>query len=263
MRMARGQASTEFIIIMGVFFVVLLVFLTLALDYLFSVRSQRDYGDAQLAVQTLASEADSVYSQGAGAEKIVTVTLPPSTTFSPNGTYIGRPLGSLSGKSNTISISLNGTLITATTSSTVVGSFPSYPGIQHMRVTSYGNFVSIGTHLVSASPNSVFASAVKGGQAASTLTFMADLTGSVNDSVRVYLSSPWNYTGANLTISPSSFSTFGISSVPVTLSFATDGNAVGIYTSTLNVTAVRQASDNSISARESFSVPLTLEVSSG
>jgi hypothetical protein len=261
--MARGQASTEFIIIMGVFLVVLLVFLTLALDYFFSVRSQRDYGDAVFAVQTLAAEADSVYSQGAGAEKIVTVTLPPSTAFSPNETYIGRPLNSVSGKSNTISISLGGTRVSAVTSCTVVGTFPSYAGVQHMRVTSYGNFVSIGTHLVSASPNSVFASAAQGSQASSTITFAAELTGSLNVSVRVYLASPWNYTNTSLSISPSSFSTFGIASVPVTLTFATAGNAVGIYTSTMNVTAVRQASDGSVSARETFAVPLTLEVSSG
>ena len=261
--MARAQASTEFIIIMGVFFIVLLVFFTLALDYFFSVRSQRDYGDALSAVQTLAAEADSVYSQGAGAEKIVTVTLPPSTTFSPNETYIGRPLNSLAGKSNTISLSLNGTMVSATTQSTVVGTFPSYPGVTRLRITSYGNFVSIGTHLVSASPSSVFASAQQDAVKTSSISFLADLSGTANDSVRVSLSSPWNYTNAQLDISPSSFSTFGLSSVPVTLTFTAGQDAVGIYTSALNVTAVRQASDGSVSAREAFSVPLTLEVSSG
>ena len=261
--MARAQASTEFIIILGVSLVVMLVFFTLALDFLFSVRSQRDYNDALSSVELLAAEADSVHAQGAGAEKIVQITLPSSTTFSPDVTYIGRPLNSVAGKSNTIAISLNGTVLSATTSSNVVGSFPSYSGVHHMRVTSYGNFVSIGTHLVSAAPSSVFASTERGTVKISSLTFLAELTDSTNDSVRVALSSPWNYTNANLSISPSSFSTFGIASVPVTLSFATNGEAVGIYTSSLNVTAVRQASDGSVSARETFAVPLTLEVSSG
>jgi len=261
--MARAQASTEFIIILGIFMVVLLVFFTLALDFFFSVRSQRDYNDALSAVEMLASEADAVQSQGSGAERIVEIRLPPSTTFSPNVTFIGRPLNTVTGKSNTIAIDLNGTTLSATTSSTVVGSFPSYSGVHHMRVTSHGNFVSIGTHLVSATPDSVFASMERSTVETSSLSFLADITDSTNDSVRVTLESPWNYTNANMSISPSSFSTFGISSVPVTLTFTTNGDAVGIYTSTLNVTAVRQASDGSVSARETFAVPLTLEVSSG
>jgi len=261
--MARAQGSTEFIIIMGVFLVVLLVFFTLALNFLFSVRSQRDYGDALSAVETLASEADSVYSQGEGAEKIVQIRLPSSTTFSPNVTFIGRPLNSVTGKSNTISIDLNGTTVSATTTSTVVGTFPSYSGVHHMRVTSYGNFVGIGTHLISASPSAVFASTAKSSAKTVSLIFSAELTNSTDESVRVTLSSPWNYTNAELDISPSSFSTFGIASVPVTLTFTANGYAVGIYTSSLNVTAVRQASDGSVSARETFAVPLTLEVSSG
>jgi hypothetical protein len=239
------------------------VFFTLTLDFFFSVRSQRDYNDALSAVETLAAEADTVHSQGAGAEKIVQIRLPPSTTFSPNVTFIGRPLNSVTGKSNTIAISLNGTVLSATTSANVVGAFPLYSGVHHMRVTSYGNFVSIGTHLVSATPNTVFASTTRNAVMASTLTFMAELTSSTNESVRVTLSSPWNYTNANLSISPSTFSTFGLASVPVTLSFTTNGDAVGIYTSTLNVTAVRQATDGSVSARETFVVPLALEVSSG
>ena len=259
--MGRAQASTEFIIILGVFMVVLLVFFTLTLDFFFSVRSQRDYNDALSAVETLAAEADVVHSQGAGAEKIVQIRLPPSTTFSPDVTYIGRPRNSASGKSNTIAISLNGTVLSAMTASNIVGTFPSYPGVHHMRVTSYGNFVSIGTHLISATPNSVFASTTKSAVKIAPLVFLAELTGSTNESVRVTLSSPWNYTNAQLGISPSSFSTFGIASVPVSLSFTTLSNAVGIYTSSLNVTAVRQASDGSVIARETFVVPLTLEVS--
>ena len=261
--MARAQASTEFIVIFGIFLIAMLMFFTLAIDFFFSVRSQRDFDDALFTVQTLAAEADAVHSQGAGAEKIVQIRLPPSTVFSQNDTFIGRSLNSSSGKSNTISISLNGTVFSATTTSNVVGTFPSYPGTHYMRVTCYGNFVSIGTHLISATPNSIFASTTRNAVKIVPLVFLAELTNSTSESVRVTLSSPWNYTNAQLGISPSSFSTFGLASVPVSLSFTTNGDAVGIYTSTLNVTAVRQASDGSVSARETFTVPLTLEVSSG
>jgi len=246
---------------MGIFFVVLLVFFTLSLDYFFSVRSQRDYGDALATVQTLAAEADNIYSQGAGAEKIVKVVLPPSTSFTQNTTFIGRPLNSITGKSNTISVGLPGATVSASTAETVVGAFPSYSGTHLLRVTSYGNFVGIGSHLVSADPATVFASTGRGTQTVSTITFSSELSSSTNNSINVTLGSAWNYTNVNLSIAPSTFSTYGFTDVPVTLTFQANANAVGIYTSTLNVTAVRQASDGSVSARETFTIPLTLEVS--
>jgi len=262
--MARGgQASTEFIVLFGIFFIFLLVFLSLTLDYFFSLRSQRDFQDAQYAVEALAAEADSVHAQGVGAQKMVKITLPGSTIFSPNVTFIGRPLNSLSGDSNTISIALNGTTLTAQASIPVAGSFPNSSGVHFMKVTSQGNFVSIGPHLVSATPPSVFASASQSDTESTELTFRVEILGEANDSVSVTLASPWNYTNAGLNVSPSAFSSFGFADVPVSLTFNTSANAVGIYTSTLNVTAVRQTEEGAVTARETFSVPLTLEVSSG
>jgi len=261
--MARGQASTEFIVIFGMFFIFLLVFLTLTLDYFFSLRSQQDYQDAQYAVGALAAEAESVHSQGTGAEKIVKITLPGSTIFSQNVTFIGRPLNSLTGASNTISISLNGTTLTEMTSIPVVGAFPNYSGVHHMKVTSRGNFVSIGSHLVSAVPSTVFVSAGQSATKGTTLTFRVELLDVANDSVSVTLNSSWNYTNAGLNVTPSYFSSFGFADVPVSITFNASANAVGIYTSTLNVTAVRQNANGSMIARETFTVPLTLEVSSG
>ncbi len=259
--MARGQASTEFIIIMGISFVVLLVLFTMTLNYFYSVRAQRDYGDALSAVQTLAAEADNVYLQGTGAEKIVPITLPGSTVFSSNTTFIGRPINSLSGKSNTISIDLNGTVLTATTAATVVGSFPAQAGVQQMKITSHGDFVSIGSHLVSADPDSVFQSMGKSSSATSTVTFSVELVSSTNESVNVSVATPWSYPNANVSISPSSFTSFGIGDVPVSLTFTTGSGAVGIYTSVLNVTAVKQSVGGTMVARETFTVPVTLEVS--
>jgi len=259
--MARAQASTEFIIIMGISFIVLLVLFTITLEYFYSVRAQRDYGDALSAVQTLAEEADNIYLQGTGAEKIVPITLPGTTVFSPNVTYIGRPLHSLAGKSNTISINLNGTALTATTAATVVGAFPTTAGVHQMRVTSHGDFVSIGAHLVSADPDSVFQSMARSASASSTVAFSVAMTSSTNESVNVSLSTPWSYANANLTITPPSFTSFGLGDVPISLDFTTGAGAVGIYTSVLNVTAVKQSADGAIVARETFTVPVTLEVS--
>lgn len=259
--MARGQASTEFIILMGISFIAILVLFIMTLEYFYSVRAQRDYGDALSAVQTLAEEADNVYLQGTGAEKIVPITLPGSTVFSPTVTFIGRPLNSLAGKSNTISINLNGTALTATTAATVVGAFPNQSGVYQMKITSHGNFVSIGAHLISADPDSVFQSMGKSSSDSATVTFSVEMTSTTNESVNVTLSTPWSYANANLSITPSSFTSFGLGDVPVSLDFATGSGAVGIYTSVLNVTAVKQSADGSVVARETFSVPVTLEVS--
>jgi len=263
--MARAQSSTEFIIMMGMSFLVVIILFTVTLEYFYSVRAQRDYGDATSAVQTLAAEADNVYIQGTGAEKIVPITLPGSTVFSPDVTYIGRPLiNQSSGKSNTISISLNGTVLTATTSATVIGSFPSYAGVHQMKITSHGDFVSIGAHLLSVSPDSVFLSMEKSSSKSSTVIFSVEMTSSTNESVNVTLSSPMEgslYSNANLTITPSSFTSFGLGDVPVTLNFNTMPGAVGIYTSVLNVVAIKQNVGNTIIANETFTVPITLEVS--
>ena len=258
--MARAQASTEFIIIMGISFIVLLALFTMTLEYFYSVRAQRDYGDAQSAVQTLAEEADNVYLQGTGAEKIVPITLPGSTVFSPNVTFIGRPLNSLAGKSNTISVSLNGTVLTATTAATVVGAFPAYAGVHHMKITSHGDFVSIGAHLVSVSPDSVFQSMGKSASGTTTVTFSVEMSLGINESINVSLSTPRSYPNANLSLSRSSFVSTGIESQPVSLDFATGSGAVGIYTSVLNVTAVKIINGTNV-AREIFTVPITLEVS--
>lgn len=258
--MARAQASTEMIVIMGIFFIVLLVFVTYLLDYAFSIRSQRDFGDAQSAVDTLAAEADATCAQGTGAEKIVRVTLPSTALLSPNESFIGRPLNSLAGKSNTITLSLGGAAVSAQTVCTVVGSFPNQTGVQYMKVTSYGNFVGIGSHLASTDPNEVFLSMGRSETKSATLTFSTQLTESTDESVRITLSSPWNYTNAALSIAPSSFSSYGLADVPVSLSFTANASAVGIYTSLLNVTAERQSSGNATVARETFTVPLTLEV---
>jgi len=259
--MRNAQASTEFIVIMGISFIVLLVLSTMTIEYFYSVRAQRDYGDALSAVQTLAEEADNVYLQGTGAEKVVPITLPGTTVFSPNVTFIGRPLNSLAGKSNTISISLNGTVLTATTAATVLGAFPTTSGVHQMRVTSHGDFVSIGAHLLSASPDSVFQSMAKSDSQSSTVTFSVAMTSTTNESVNVSLTTPWNYQNVNLTITPSSFSSFGLGDVPISLDFTTGSGAVGIYTSVLNVTAVKQSAGGAVVARETFSVPITLEVS--
>ena len=263
--MVRAQASTEFIVIMSISFIALLILSTIALEYFYSVRAQRDYGDALSAVQTLAEEADNVYLQGTGAEKTVPITLPGTTVFSPNVTYIGRPLtDQFSGKSNTISIGLNGTLLTATTAATVVGAFPTSAGVHYMQITSHGNFVSIGAHLLSASPDSVFQSMGKSSSESSTVTFLVEMTSSTNESVNVSISSPMEgsqYANAHLTITPVSFTSFGLGDVPVSLDFNTESGAVGIYTSVLNVVAIKQNVNGTPIANETFIVPITLEVS--
>lgn len=261
--MEKAQTSTEFVITLAIFMIALLFFFALALDFFFSVRSQKDFGDALAAVNSLAEAANSVHAQGEGAVKIVSITLPPSTDFSKNATFIGKPLGSASAASNTISISLNGTQVTSTTIPTVVGEFPQVPGTYSMRVVSKGNFVSIGSYLISASPTSVFANVNRGSFKTSSITFKVTALSELNDYVSVSLSSPWNdiHRNVQLSITPDSFISYGFSDIPVLLTFNANSNAIGIYSSLLNVTAVKHSGNGTVIAKETFTIPLSVEVS--
>ena len=103
----NGQAATELIIILGVALVVVVLFFVLSANMLTGARSQQNYDDARVSVQSLAEAADSVYAQGEGAARKVAITLPADTVFGSNYTYIGAPSSSFAAQ-NSININVNG-----------------------------------------------------------------------------------------------------------------------------------------------------------
>ena len=250
-----GQAGTEFIILLAAAFVIVIIFLAFSSSSLLGLGAQQSREQAQSSVDALASAADSVYSQGIGASQTVTVTLPGNTNFDPNYTYIGRPSRAPAASANSININLNGTDVFASTNAPLTGSFPHIPGTYQVRVVSQGAYVSIGTHLLEASPQSINIGVDQNGRKTATLSFKVAPGSAANSTVRASIYLPWNYSGVSLNASPSFFSAYGYTDVPVTISVAAQPGAGGVYNSQLIVNATSAASD------ETFAIPIIVEVS--
>lgn len=254
--MQSGQASTEFILLSAAAFIIVIVFLVLSSNSLLTIGVQQGYNDARTSVQSLAEAADSVYAQGEGATMTVTAILPGSINFDKNYTYIGRPLRAPSAPANTVNINLNGTDISASTRAPLTGSFPSSAGTHQMKVTSHGAYVSIGSHLIEATPSSIYATMGPDGRETVALSFsVVSGDGQTNNTVRVNIFPQWNHSDVALTVSPSFFSAYEHTGAPIILVFSAAANASGIYTSELVVNATGASSD------ETFTIPVTAEVS--
>jgi hypothetical protein len=254
----RAQASFEVIALLGIMLAVILFFAVFSSDLVSNLGSQKDDNDARDSVLALAQAADYVYAQGEGASELVPVTLPPSTTFGPNSTYIGKPPSAPAGApSNTINIEVGATDVYATTHATVNGQFPSSQGKYLMNVTSRGGFVSVGTGLVSASPSSIYM-LMRRNDSQSTLVTFSVLSN--NTIVVANLTPQWGFSSPALSFAPSEFSSNGFSSMQVRLNFTTSPAVAGIYTGQLNVTSWLYSDPGT---RQSFQVPLTVEIAGG
>lgn len=256
-RARAGQASMELIAILGISFIVILFFVINASDIFSAIGAQQDYREASESVRLLAEEADHVYAQGDGATGMVFVTLPPSTDFGANSTYIGKPSSAPAGATpNAINIRLGNSDVTAYTRAPLSGAFPSPFGKYTLRVASHGSYVSIGPNLLDIKGSSVSASMGRSQTASAYLNFsiVADQDAVVN------ITSQWGYSSPTLSIAPTSFSGYGGANATVELNFTSDSNDAGIYSSELNVTVYKVGNP---SVRETFKIPVTAEVYAG
>lgn len=252
---SKAQASVELIIVLGVTLIVILAFVILSSDFVSDLSGQKRYNDAANSVQRLAYAADSVFAQGDGASTQVKVIIPHNANLFSSASFIGKPSNAAAGTaSNLINIDMDGTDIFAVTKETVIGSFPNASGTYAMRVVSKGSYVSIGTYFFDVDKQSVYNSMAKSESRITSITF----TSAGNEAVAVSLSTDWNslYPNVPLTISQSSFTLNPGASNSVTITFSSNANAAGIYSSTLSVSGTSQTSG----VAETFSIPMTVEV---
>ncbi len=256
-RSAPGQASIELIAILGISLVVILFFTIHASDIFSDIGAQQDYHQASESVRLLAEEADHVYAQGDGATGMVFITLPASTDFEANSTYIGKPASAQPGATpNAINIRLGSSDVTAYTRAPLSGSFPPSFGKYTLRVVSHGSYVSIGPNLLDIRGSSVSASMGRSQTKSAYLNFsiVADQDAMVN------ITSQWGYPSPTLSIAPNVFSGYNGTNATVQLNFTSDSNDAGIYSSELNVTVYKSSNP---SVRETFKIPVTAEVYAG
>jgi len=253
MQVAKAQASVELISILGISLIVILVFSVLSSDFLSDIGVNRNYADAQDAVQKLANAADSVYAQGEGASTVVLVKLPGNSNLSSTASYIGKPSNAASGvASKQINLRLGGTDVIAVAKETVTGSFPSVSGTYYMRVVSKGSYVAVGVHYLDADKSSIYQSMAPSEARSETVNFKA--VG--NESVTVRITPDWGYNSSVvLAISTTSFSVSAGGSQAATVTITAGASSGGLYNSALSVNATAA---NGVS--EIFTIPITADV---
>ncbi|MCX8175542.1 MAG: hypothetical protein N3E51_05045, partial [Candidatus Micrarchaeota archaeon] len=232
MRAGKAQASVELISILGIALLVILVFAVLASDMLTDLLVQKDYNDAYESVRRLAAAADSVYAQGEGASATVMVTLPTTTNFHPDLTFVGKPSYAPAGApANQININVDGTDVSAFTKARLVGSFPASAGTYPMKVVSRGSYVAIGTYFIEASKYAIFESMGQDESRVETITFSAV----TNQTVSVLLNYTWGYSNVELAADALAFNVSSGSPVSVNFTITSDDDAAGIYNGELKV----------------------------
>lgn len=252
--MAFGQAASEFIVLMGISLLIITIFLIIATQSTYDISSQKGIDEAKETVTLLAQSADSVYTQGEGASRLVFVSIPRTANL--NRSYIGRPQGDASSASKTINLNVGGTAesggsdIFATTSATVFGTFLPLPGAYQMRVLSRGSYVIANPALVDLLTPSISVSMAQG----ETREVSIRLKSVQNESISVSLAHSWGFSNVSLSIEPKSLEASSSGS-----QFDININSIegtGAFNSNIVLNAVGAESNIS----ESFDIPLSVVV---
>lgn len=250
--MARyGQAATELIIILGVALVVVALFFILSANMLTGARTQQNYDDARMSVQSLVEAADSVYAQGEGATRKVAITLPSDTKFGSNYTYIGAPTSAFAAQ-NGININVNGTDVFGLSRTSLSGQFPTKAGKYSMRVTSRGAIVEIYPYLVDVDKRSV-AIVMARNETRSTQIIVTRVSA---ERVTVEPSQNWGFTDVTMSIAPSgAFDADGLGTT-ITVTVTANSAASDTYNSQITLNAL----GNESGTMEAINIPISVNV---
>ena len=253
--MARtGQAATELVIILGVALVVVVLFFVLSANMLTDARTQQNYDDARVSVQTLLEAADSVYAQGEGATRKVTIIIPTDTNFGSNYTYIGAPSSSAAAQ-NGININVNGTDVSGLSRTALSGKFPAKAGKYTMRVTSRGAYVEIYPYLVDVDKRSIAIVMARGETRSATIT----VTRVSLETVTVEPSKNWGFADVTMNVAPSTAFAGSSAGTTITVTVTSNAFASNIYNSQITLTAIGNESKTS----ESINIPVSVNVING
>ncbi|MFA6328922.1 MAG: hypothetical protein WCY41_05745 [Candidatus Micrarchaeia archaeon] len=251
--MARlGQAATELIIILGVALIVVMLFFVLSANMLTGAKTQQNYDDARMSVQALVEAADSVYAQGEGAVRKVTITLPGDTVFGGDHTYIGAPDSMPSAAQNGININVNGTDINGISRTSLSGQFPAKAGKYPMRVTSRGAYVEIYPYLIDVDKHSIAIVMARG----ETRTAQFVVTKVSGEAVSVEPAQNWGFTDVAMNITPSG--TFDASGMGTTITVTVSATpaASDVYNSQITLNALGGESGT----EEAINIPVSVNV---
>jgi hypothetical protein len=210
---------------------ILLAFFALTAKFLSDTNTKEGQDEAQITVNSLASAANAVHSQGKGASQIVTIRLPQGADLSPTKTFIGAPAGS-SLPNNSININFASTDFFAISDVRLVGSFPSSPGVYQYKAVSRGAYVEFSPHLADLSQNSLQISMGQSDSRSGSIS----ISPATDEPVNVYIDYAWPYAGVVDVSGSPTFQTVNFGGGSISYDFASSASASGPYSYEFNLT---------------------------
>lgn len=239
----RGQGSTEFLVLFAaaVAFFGVLYSVTIGSSDAFNSRSVEV--SANQAANDLAAAAKAVYAQGAGARKIVSITLPKS--YDPATSRID---------SHAIIINTTGGAYVRTFDFSLQGTLPNASGVFYWPVENDGTSVTLGPAVSGVNRTYLSSVVVPGANYSDSILLSSYSLSGFNGTV----SATWDNGSVNLSFTPSSFSLLPLGQQQISLFVNTSTLAKGTYTGRLLVSL----EGNGTAGNQSFQIPVVIVISS-
>lgn len=220
--MNKGQGSVELIIILAVALTVLLAIFSVSNQTVIDAQKTDEERKAQLYVDTLSSTAKEVYSQGAGAKKIIYAFVPKGINQSSSG---------IEGESFVLNIFNSDIYNNA--GICISGIMPLTYGGHWISFSSSGNCVVLGEETISLNKNSSYVLMEKN----SSETDFITVTNNSTETAEIFLSDSWLHSNVSVNFTSSPFSLNSGESKIIDLNYSSDSNALGLYSGLLYVNA--------------------------
>ncbi len=239
----RGQGSTEFLLLFAAAVVFFGILYAVTLGSSNTLNSRNVEVSANLAANDLANAAKDVHAQGAGARKMVSVTLPES--YDPEASRIEQ---------NAIIIHAADTDYVRTLDFSLQGTLPNASGTYSLPVENNGASVVFGTAVSGVNKTYLSSLVAPGANYSESLLVSSYSLDELNGTV----SAVWDDGSANLTFAPTSFSLSPFSTQQINVSVNTSALSKGTYTGKLLV----MLEGNGTNGNQSFQIPIVIVVSS-
>ncbi|HII53346.1 hypothetical protein COT30_04900 [Candidatus Micrarchaeota archaeon CG08_land_8_20_14_0_20_49_17] len=242
----NGQVSVEFIFVVAVSLILLISIYTVAFGQLTSLNRVSNINAVQSALDSIVIASNDAYSQGVGARKMVTLTLPVNLDLVAVGynPFTGA-------RTKTILVRYNNTYLYATANTWLNGTLPQIAGRYDLWVTCGQQGIYIGNRSSDVDRESVYFLLSPSASSSSAILVKNQDTVSRNFLAGKNFSKP----GITFTLTPESFALTADSSGYVTLNVVTSSAGTGIYSGTISI--------NQTGGNINWTIPVTVEVTGG
>jgi uncharacterized protein (UPF0333 family) len=239
---SRGQVSVEFLVVLSVALLAFLIFMGISQSESVGISKTKERVDATNAVRSISAASEDVYSQGAGARKKITVTIPQG--FERNQSYI---------KENAIKIRSAGNDFIELTDFEVYGTLPLFSGNAEIWVVSEGDKVRIGNTLLEVDRETINVIIGRNDSRTETVT----ISNPGNLTVKIEIAGEWQHENVSMSFNDDGFVLTPFSSDIVLLSFSSHERIRdGFFTGYLNISATDQYGN-----KEYLKLPISVEAS--